>query len=87
MPKKIEELLKFENKQEIEKDIIEYLTNFKEMGFTVSELEFNLMSKNKKWINLGGKFFLYNILKDLVEKNKINNIISMGKEYFFIESV
>ena len=33
MPKKIEELLKFENKQEIEKDIIEYLTNFKEMGF------------------------------------------------------
>lgn len=83
MPKAIKELMKFENLKEIEEDIIEYLANNKGMGFTFSELEFNLMRIKKKWINLGGKFFLYSVLKDLMKRNKLYYIISMGKEYFF----
>ncbi len=83
MPKIVKELIKFENLKEVEKDIIEYLSNNKEIGFTISELEYNLMILKKNWINLGGKFLLYSILKDLVKRNEISNIISKGKEYFF----
>ena len=82
MPKAIKELIEFENLKEIENDIIKYLSNHKEMGFTVRELEFSLMNNKIEWIKLGGKFLLYSILKDLVKKNKIKYIISMGKEYF-----
>ncbi|MFX0071356.1 MAG: hypothetical protein ACFFAO_09735 [Candidatus Hermodarchaeota archaeon] len=85
MPKALNELKKQENSLEIKNKIYQILKKHRGNALKLNEIEFNLIKISNLGINLGGKLFLYNILKDLINQNKIRSIISKGHEYFFIE--
>ena len=54
-------------------------------GLEYNEIEFSLKNEKRFGLKLGGKFFLYSLIKELVHNDKISSVISEGKEYFFIE--
>jgi len=85
MPRSITELLKHENSQLIEKLILDLLLHNKGMALTFNEIEFNLIKEKQSGVNLGGKLFINNILRDLIKQTKIKSIISIGIEYFYLE--
>ena len=86
MPKVLNELIKYENSMEIKNKICQILKENKGKALVLDEIEFILMREYNLGINIGGKLFLYTILRDLVNQNKIESIISKGKEYFYIEN-
>jgi hypothetical protein len=85
MPKRIEELLKLENSDEIKHKIIGILGEYKEFALNFNEIQFNLNKERNLNIELGGKFYIYNILKDLIRDGKIKSVISSGTEYFYFD--
>ena len=85
MPRSITELLKHENSRLIENLILKLLRNNKGIALTFNEIEFNLIKEKQSGVNLGGKFFINNILRDLIKAKKIISIISNGIEYFYLE--
>ena len=85
MPRSITELLKHENSRLIENIILKFLRNNKGIALTFNEIEFNLIKEKQSGVNLGGKFFINNILRDLIKQKKIKSIISIGIEYFYLE--
>lgn len=85
MPKRIEELIKFENFEEIKEKIIEILQNYQRSALNFNEIQFNLIKDRKLNIELGGKFFLYTILRNLIREGKIKSIVSNGMEYFYLD--
>ena len=85
MPRSITELLKHENSRLIENIILKFLRNNKGIALTFNEIEFNIIKEKQSGVNLGGKFFIYNILRDLIKQKKIKSIISNGIEYFYLE--
>ncbi|MCK4380802.1 MAG: hypothetical protein KAW51_06640 [Candidatus Lokiarchaeota archaeon] len=85
MPRSITELLKHENSRLIENIILKFLRNNKGIALTFNEIEFNLIKEKQSGVNLGGKFFINNILRDLIKQKKIKSIISNGIEYFYLE--
>ena len=86
MPKVLNELIKYENSMEIKNKICQILEENKSKALVLDEIEFILMREYNLGINIGGKLFLYTILRDLVNQNKIESIISKGQEYFYIEN-
>lgn len=86
MPKVLNELIKYENSMEIKNKICQILEENKGKALVLDEIEFILMREYNLGINIGGKLFLYTILRDLVNQNKIESIISKGQEYFYIEN-
>ena len=86
MPKVLNELIKYENSMEIRNKICQILEENKGKALVLDEIEFILMREYNLGINIGGKLFLYTILRDLVNQNKIESIISKGQEYFYIEN-
>ena len=85
MQKALIELRRFENKNDIQKKILEFLEKKKGYGVAFNDIEFFLINIKDNGIKMGGNFFLNNILRNLVEEHKINIIISRGKEYYYIE--
>ncbi len=85
MQKALIELRRFENKNGIQKKILEFLKKKKGYGVSFNDIEFFLINIKDNGIKMGGNFFLNNILRNLVEEHKINIIISRGKEYYYIE--
>jgi len=85
MPKSIEELLKFENFDEIKGKIIEILQNYKRVALNFNEIQFTLIRERNFSIEVGGKLFIYNILRDLIREFKVKSIVSNGTEYFYID--
>ena len=76
MPKALNELKKQENSLEIKNNICQILEKYRGNALKLSELKFKLMRESNLGIELGGKLFLFSILKDLIKQNKIQSIIS-----------
>ncbi|TFF90529.1 MAG: hypothetical protein EU548_02585 [Promethearchaeota archaeon] len=76
---------KSENFLDVQSEIIEFLEKNKGNGVKFAEIEFQLLKEKNLGVKIGGKFFINNIIRELVNSNQIKNIISNGNEYFFIE--
>ena len=85
MPEALNEIKKNENLLEIKNKICQILEDHRGEALILDEIEFFLIKESNLGIHLGGKLYLYNILKDLINQKKINSIISAGKQYFFVE--
>lgn len=85
MPISLKEIKNYDNSSEIKDKIYQILKRNKGNGLDFNELEFLLINEKLYGLKIGGKFFLYNLIKELVHDNIIKSVISQGKEYFFIE--
>jgi hypothetical protein len=85
LPISLKKLNNYDRSDDIKEKICQILKENKGNGFEFNELEYFLKNEKTFSLKLGGKFFLYSLMKDLVHNNKIKSIISQGKEYFFIE--
>lgn len=85
MPQSLDKLKKSENFLDVQSEIIEFLEKNKGNGVKFAEIEFQLLKEKNLGVKIGGKFFINNIIRELVNSNQIKNIISNGNEYFFIE--
>jgi hypothetical protein len=85
MPKAVDELKKYENSDEIRDKIFQTLRKNLGKAYLLDEIEHLLIREYDLGINIGGKFFIYNTLRDMINLNRIQSIISKGIEYFFIE--
>ena len=85
MPVSLKKINNYDIQDDIKEKICQILKENKGNGLDYNEIEFFLKNEKKFGLKLGGKFFLYSLLKDLIQNNKIKSIITEGKEYFFIE--
>lgn len=85
MPISLKRISNYDNSNDIKEKIYQILKENKGNGLDFNELEFFLKNVKKFGLEIGGKFFLYSLIKDLVHDSKIKSVISQGKEYFFIE--
>ena len=85
MPISLKKINNYDSLDDIKEKICQILREHKGNGLDYNELEFFLRNEKKIGLKIGGKFFLYNLIKDLIQENKIKSIITEGKEYFFIE--
>jgi hypothetical protein len=85
MPISLKKINIDDSSDDIKEKILQILKENKGNGLDYNELEFLLRNEKNLGLKLGGKFFLYSLIKELVHNNKIKSIISEGKEYFYIE--
>ena len=85
MPISLKKIKNYDSTDHIKEKISQILKENKGNGLDFNELEHFLKNDKNLGLKLGGKFFLYSLIKELDHKNKIKSVICEGKEYFYIE--